>query len=95
MEKSKQKQWGRATRADLCDALDGASDGEDSLVDAGDDFGDAGLHAGVVSDVCHILACLSDDDPRVLCRDESAEREGVVRVLWGGRRRACGRACAV
>lgn len=62
--------------------------GEDAVVDALDHLADASLDASLIAKVSDVFAALSDDDARLLGRDDGAERElslGVFLVrLRGG-----------
>lgn len=61
----------------LCDAFDGATNSEHSLVHTGDDLGHSGLHAGLFPEIGHIFSAFSDDDASLLGTDESAKSENV------------------
>lgn len=66
-------------------AIDGPGDGENALMNAGNDLANAGFDAGLLSQVGDVFTGFSYDDAGVFCADESTQGEGVVR---GGRRRA-------
>lgn len=67
----------------LCNGLDIATHGEDTFVNARDDFADASFDTGLLTEVSNIFAALSDDDAGILCADKGAEGECFL-----GRRRA-------
>ncbi len=60
-------------------------------MDAGDDFADTSLDAGLLPEFSDVLACFADDDPSILGAHESTESQGVVPV-GRGRTRLRGRA---
>jgi hypothetical protein len=55
-------------------------------MNAGHNFGDSCLDAGVLAEVSDILALLADDDARIARADERPEGQRVAG--WAGRRRA-------
>lgn len=88
---------GKAIETYLGYTLNSSSDGENTLVYARDDLADAGLDAGLVTEIGNIFASLSDDDAGVLGADKSSESEGVLtsrrrrpRLVWGGCEIRCG-----
>lgn len=57
------------------------SDGQNAIVHAGDDLTDARPDAGLVSEVCDILAGLANDDASLLGSDNGTEGELCLGVL--------------
>jgi hypothetical protein len=63
-------------------------DGQDAIVDALDDLGDASLDSSLVAEISNVLATLSDDDASFLGGHYSSEGElglGVFLVRLRGR----------
>lgn len=75
-------------RVRLRNGVASASDGQDTIVDTLHDLGDTSLDAGLVAQLCHVLATLADDDAGLFGGDDGAEGElrlGVLLVGAGGR----------
>jgi len=79
------------TCSHLCDAGDAPRDGEDALVHARHNFGNACFDASVFAEISDILALLADYDARIARADESPQRQRVARRGGGRRRASCAR----
>lgn len=75
----------------LGNVFHGATDAEHALVDTLDNLADAGLDAGLFTQVGDVLPALADDDAGLLGGDEGAEGQSVgfraicLRIVVGGR----------
>ena len=53
-------------------------------MNAGDDFADASLDAGLFPEFCDVFAGLPDDNPSILSADERTESEAIASGRGGG-----------
>lgn len=65
------------------DTDQGTRDGEDAVVNTGDDLGNASLDACLLTELCDVGTALADDDAGFLGGDEGADEEGSVGVDVG------------
>lgn len=65
----------------LGNTFDGASDGQDTIVDTLDNLGDTSLDAGLIAEISNVLTGLANDDTSLLGRDEGTERQGSCSIV--------------
>ena len=68
----------------LCNSLDGATDGEHTLMHARDDFADPSLDTGLLPQLSDVFSGLANDNACIFRADECTEGQGIV---TGGRGR--------
>lgn len=65
-------------------SLQGTGDGQDTVMDTGNNFADASFDTSLVTQVSDIFTGLANDDTRFLGRDDGAQSQHRLSVLFFG-----------